>query len=132
MGPGGPQFSPTGAHLGMLLGNGHQKSLLAQPQQRAATETHSKGGTEVKIQRHGGWWSTACKKYIITHTDTLVIIKYEQHPELLDRLITTSPLRLIEASTGKRWGGRAPINSPIYNDLDKPLPWIECLRGHFH
>ena len=52
----------------------------------------------------------------------LVIIKYEQHPELLDRLISTYPKRLIEASLSKRRGGGAPINSPVYGDLEKPLP----------
>ena len=51
----------------------------------------------------------------------LVIIKYEQHPELLERLISTYPHRLIEASVSKRWGGGAPISSDIY-ESDKPLP----------
>ena len=51
----------------------------------------------------------------------LVILKYDQHPELLERLISTYPLPLIEASTSQRWGGGAPLSSPIY-DSDEPLP----------
>ena len=35
----------------------------------------------------------------------------KQHPELLERLIDTAPLRLIEASTSERWGG-ARSNQP--------------------
>ena len=52
---------------------------------------------------------------------TLFHIKMERHPELLQRLISTSPHRLIEASSSKRWGGGAPISSGVY-DTDKPLP----------
>ena len=52
---------------------------------------------------------------------TLFHLKMLQHPALLQRLIATSPHRLIEASTSKRWGGGAPIHSDIY-DSDKPLP----------
>ena len=35
----------------------------------------------------------------------LVIHKYDQNPILLKRLISTYPMRLIEASVGKKWGG---------------------------
>ena len=52
---------------------------------------------------------------------TLFHLKMERHPELLQRLISTSPHRLIEASTSKKWGGGAPISSDVY-DSDKPLP----------
>ena len=50
----------------------------------------------------------------------LVIAKYDQHPALLERLISTYPLRLIEANVSKRWGGGAPLSSSIY-DSDKPF-----------
>ena len=59
---------------------------------------------------------------------TLVILKYEQHPELLERLISTIPMRLMEASMSKRWGGGTQINSTIYDDLDKPLPGSNVFR----
>ena len=52
---------------------------------------------------------------------TLFHAKILRHPELLQRLISTSPHHLIEASTSKKWGGGAPISSEIY-DTDKPLP----------
>ena len=52
---------------------------------------------------------------------TLFHLKMLRHPELLQRLIATSPHKLIEASTSKKWGGGAPISSEIY-DTDKPLP----------
>ena len=45
------------------------------------------------------------KAYAPRFLAILVILKYDQHPELLERLITTSPMLLIEASTSKRWGG---------------------------
>ena len=51
----------------------------------------------------------------------LVIAKYEQNPELRERLISTYPMRLIEASISKKWGGGAPILLEIY-DSDKPIP----------
>ena len=50
----------------------------------------------------------------------LIILKYDQHPELLERLISTYPLPLIEAITSQCWGGGAPISSPIYVS-DDPL-----------
>ena len=47
--------------------------------------------------------------------------KLDQHPEILDRLIETYPLDLIEASTDTTWGGGgAPYYSDIY-DSDEPL-----------
>ena len=42
-------------------------------------------------------------------------IKMRQHPELLERLIATAPLPLIEASTDSRWGGGAPFHSEDYD-----------------
>ena len=47
--------------------------------------------------------------------------KLDQHPELLERLIDTYPLDLIEASTDSTWGGGAPYNSEIYDNED-PFP----------
>ena len=41
--------------------------------------------------------------------------KMKQHPELLERLIQTAPLMLIEASTSLRWGGGAPFHSKLYD-----------------
>ena len=45
--------------------------------------------------------------------------KLDQNPEVLERLIDTYPLELIEASTDTTWGG-APFSSEIY-DKDAPL-----------
>ena len=42
-------------------------------------------------------------------------LKMKQHPELLERLIDTAPLKLIEASTSERWGGGAPFESSLYD-----------------
>ena len=52
---------------------------------------------------------------------TLLHRKMEEHPELLQRLISTYPHRLIEASTSKKWGSGTPIHSEVC-DTDKPLP----------
>ena len=41
--------------------------------------------------------------------------KYREHPELLERLIETAPLPLIEASTDTRWGGGVPFHSELYD-----------------
>ena len=41
--------------------------------------------------------------------------KYDQNPELKERLIATAPHRLIEASTSKKWGGGAPFDDEIYD-----------------
>ena len=41
--------------------------------------------------------------------------KMKAHPELLERLIETAPLLLIEASTSFRWGGGAPFESDLYD-----------------
>ena len=41
-----------------------------------------------------------------------------EHPDLLERLIDTAPLPLIEASMDSRWGGgggEAPFNSDLYD-----------------
>ena len=35
--------------------------------------------------------------------------KMKQNPHLLERLIQTAPLQLIEASTSRRWGGGGPF-----------------------
>ena len=52
----------------------------------------------------------------------MVVNKFEQHPDLLERLIDTYPLELIEASKDDEWGGGAPpFQSPVY-DSDDPLP----------
>ena len=53
--------------------------------------------------------------------ERLLEIKLDQHPELLERIIETYPLELIEASSDTTWGGGAPFNSEIY-DSDEPLP----------
>ena len=42
--------------------------------------------------------------------ETMIVDKFEQHPDLLERLIDTYPLELIEASSEDRWGGASPIN----------------------
>ena len=47
--------------------------------------------------------------------------KMEQHPDLLERLLDTYPLPLIEACTDDTWGGGAPFESDVY-DSDEPLP----------
>ena len=39
--------------------------------------------------------------------------KYHEHPELLERLIETAPLPLIEASKDMRWGGGGPLSFEI-------------------
>ena len=44
----------------------------------------------------------------------LMEIKYRQHPELLDRLIETAPLQLMEASTDTRWGGGALLIGTVW------------------
>ena len=41
--------------------------------------------------------------------------KYDQNPELRERLIATAPHRLIEASTSQKWGGGAPFADEIYD-----------------
>ena len=39
----------------------------------------------------------------------LISKKYNEHPDLLERLISTAPYQLIEASTDSRWGGGSPF-----------------------
>ena len=41
--------------------------------------------------------------------------KYREHPELLERLIDTAPLPLIEASKDSRWGGGGGV--PFHSEL---------------
>ena len=41
--------------------------------------------------------------------------KMKDNPELWERLIQTTPLLLIEASTSRKWGGGAPFNSKKYD-----------------
>ena len=53
--------------------------------------------------------------------DVMIVDKFEQNPDLLERLIDTYPLELIEASIDDEWGGGAPYQSKIY-DSDDPLP----------
>ena len=45
--------------------------------------------------------------------------KYREHPELLERLIDTAPLQLIEASSDMRWGGGGtfPLKSVQYGRI---------------
>ena len=43
-------------------------------------------------------------------------IKMRSHPDLLERLMETAPLKLIEASKDTRWGGGAPFNSKLYDN----------------
>ena len=49
----------------------------------------------------------------------LISKKYNEHPELLERLISTAPYPLIEASVDSRWGG-GPFNSEKYDDDTYP------------
>ena len=42
--------------------------------------------------------------------------KMEQHPELEERLLSTAPHRLIEASVDPKWGGGAPFTSKKYDE----------------
>ena len=48
----------------------------------------------------------------------------KEHPELLERLIDTAPLRLIKASTSMRWGGGGgggvPFESELYDSGEFP------------
>ena len=46
--------------------------------------------------------------------------KMKDNPELLERLIQTAPLLLIEASTSRNWGGGAPFNSKKYDTGEYP------------
>ena len=46
--------------------------------------------------------------------------KMKQNPQLLQRLIQTAPLQLIEASTSRRWGGGAP-SIPNYMTMARSL-----------
>ena len=41
--------------------------------------------------------------------------KMSQNPDLLERLIETAPMKLIEASSSMKWGGGAPFHSKIYD-----------------
>ena len=43
-------------------------------------------------------------------------LKMKQNPQLLERLIQTAPLQLIEGSKSQRWGGRAPFHSKLYDN----------------
>ena len=47
--------------------------------------------------------------------------KLDQNPKLLERILQTYLLELIEGSADTKWGGGAPFNSPIY-DSEGPLP----------
>ena len=38
-----------------------------------------------------------------------------EHPDLLERVIDTAPLPLIEASIDSCWGGGAPFHSDLYD-----------------
>ena len=55
-------------------------------------------------------WKAAAPEFLWRLFD----LKMKQHPELLERLIDTAPLRLIEASTSERWGG-GPFESTLYD-----------------
>ena len=46
--------------------------------------------------------------------------KKKEHPELLEQLIDTAPLRLIEASTSMRWAGGVPFESELYDSGEFP------------
>ena len=46
--------------------------------------------------------------------------KMREHPDLLEQLIETAPLPLIEASKDSRWGGGAPFHSDIYDTGEFP------------
>ena len=51
---------------------------------------------------------------------TLFHLKMMIHPELLQRLIATSPHKLIEASTSKKWGGGVPQSHRKYTTQTSP------------
>ena len=50
----------------------------------------------------------------------LISRKYNEHPVLLERLISTAPYPLVEASVDSRWVGGAPFNSEKYDDDTYP------------
>ena len=56
-------------------------------------------------------WKAAAPEFLWRLFD----LKMKQHPELLERLIETAPLKLIEASTSDQWGGGAPFESRLYD-----------------
>ena len=62
-------------------------------------------------------WDDSCPSFL----EKMFKLKLEQHPELLERLIETYPLELIEASIDTTYGGGAAFHSPVY-DSDNPLP----------
>ena len=46
--------------------------------------------------------------------------KMKQNPHLLERLLETAPLPLMEASKSKKWGGGAPFHSKLYDEGKYP------------
>ena len=42
--------------------------------------------------------------------------KYDQHPELADKLVATNPLRLIEGTTHEYWAGGFVYQSNAYEN----------------
>ena len=57
----------------------------------------------------------------------MAVNKFEQHPELLERLIDTYPLELIEASKDDEWGGGAPLSSRQYMTVMTPYQGLTFL-----
>ena len=54
------------------------------------------------------------------HLYEMVVDKFDQHPDLLERLIDTYPLELIEASNDDEWGGGAPLSSQQFTTVRTP------------
>ena len=52
--------------------------------------------------------------------EELLVIKMEEHPELLERLLETYPLDLIKACTDDTRGGGAPHSTLLYMTVMSP------------
>ena len=52
--------------------------------------------------------------------EQLFIRKMEENPELLERLLDTYPLPLVEGSMDDTWGGGAPFDSILYDTGEYP------------
>ena len=61
-------------------------------------------------------WNESAPDFLMELFD----VKMKQNPHLLERLIQTAPLQLIEASKSMKWGGGVSFHSKFYDEGKYP------------
>ena len=122
----GPSAFPSNMHFAPIMVDGKDQDSNEQSFQYDKANEHGCADLAEDIRKMDDPYEIKKESKRITTTTEweegapdklwgLLEKKYAKYPMLLERLIETAPLPLIEASKDTRWGGGAPFHSNVYD-----------------